>query len=195
MNSVQKKIMFNLYDDPRVWCQLDNADYCPLIIVLMSSIILLSFVLIVYLCARTSFKCLRCRKLNNQSESTIHLETSSLNIPTLSSQINETRSNFTKTQRPPPSYQESLGKTRFIRTYPRVKPSAQINSAFSMDTDSQSVVFPQYTCLSLVSSPSNNVRHDTQLIVSQSLFQSDEVPPSYETVMARSERDNDVVYF
>lgn len=198
MNSIHQNPVISMYDESRVWCQLDSADYCPLIIVLMSSIIFLSCVLIVYLCARTSFKCVRCRRINASTDSTLHLDRSSHSIPTISNQINETRTNYNKVQRPPPSYEESLGKNRInriIRTYPRQKPSAQVNSAFSMENDRHSVVFPEYTCLSLVTSSSTIPRSNCQVLVTDGLFQNDEVPPSYEVVMSRTDRDQDVVYF
>lgn len=198
MNSVQKKPMMYLYDGSRVWCQLDTADYCPVIIVLMSSIIFLSCVLIVYLCARTSFRCVRCRRFSGESDSRIHLDRSSVDIAAISSQVNETRPAFSKAQRPPPSYEESLGKTRLnrvIRTYPRQKQSPQVNAAFCLENERHSVVFPEYTCLSLVTSSATLPRQNEHVPMADNLFQNDEVPPSYEAVMSRTDTDPDVVYF
>ncbi|CAF0888218.1 unnamed protein product [Brachionus calyciflorus] len=194
--------------DTKAWCQLDTADYCPLVIALMSSIILLSCILIIYLCARTSFNCIRCRRLfKRDSLSTDQLNRSNMYISTVSNQIETRVPQFTKQNRPPPSYEESQGnKTRFnrvIRTYPRQKKTiplpVHVNTAFAMD-ERQSVVFPEYRCLSLITSNSNSLPRGTpigvneQVIVSDQLFQNDEVPPPYDVAILRS-NDPDVVYF
>lgn len=126
----------------RAWCQSDKADYCPLVIALMSFIILVSLGLILFLCARTSFKCKYLRKMFNRNQTslqpTTRLNRTMSNLSTLSS-IN--RSAFTinpipfqpqsvwstdnsKFARPPPTYEESQTTksskfTRVIRTYPR----------------------------------------------------------------------------
>lgn len=39
----------------RAWCQTAELDYCPVVISIMSMVILMSFVTIIYLCAKTSF--------------------------------------------------------------------------------------------------------------------------------------------
>ena len=41
----------------RTWCHGDAGDYCPLVIISMSLVIIVSFVLILYLCSKQTLKC------------------------------------------------------------------------------------------------------------------------------------------
>lgn len=167
----------------KAWCQNAQADYCPLVIALMSIIIILSFVLIIYLCAKTSFRCKFIRNIFSRETNSSQPSRSGSIMSTLSnrnSTDNSTTQNVWSTDvskfpRPPPTYEESqLNKsatvTRVIRAYPRkisslpLNQSANVNSAFSMEQLDETVsniqhstlgssLFPTYRCVSLTTSP------------------------------------------
>ena len=55
----------NVFLTSRPWCSSsnDSNDYCPIVIAIMSFVIIISLILILYLCSKSSFKCKSLRKL------------------------------------------------------------------------------------------------------------------------------------
>lgn len=159
----QQSYKFNniFYTENRPWCQKDLIDYCPLVISLMSFIILVSIILIIYLCIKTSLNCRFVHKLSRKmfrqrqsSMQTLNVSSNYINEPPPNVAINEVNqlnvisvsqvpvspdsrrvwcTNLSKYSRQsaPPTYEESQLMDRIINANVVVRPKCVPSSSSS----------------------------------------------------------------